>query len=118
VFVVVALVLGVPVPVMDVVHMVTVLDRLMRAVRSAVLMLGRSVLRRIIVFVVVALVLGVPVPVVDVVHMVTVLDRDMLAVRAAVLVLDERVFSLDFLGHGVLLRIRRERTGASVPGCV
>ncbi len=54
-------------------------------------------------FVVVALMLGVPVAVVDVVHVVAVPDRDMLTVRAAVLMLDECMFSLDFLGHGVLL---------------
>ena len=113
-----ALVLGVPVAVMDVVHMVPVLDGFMCAVRSAVLVLGRGVLRRIVMFVVVAFVLGVPVAVVDVVHVVAVLDRDVLAVRAAVLMLDECMFSLDFLGHGVLLRLRREWTGASVPGCV
>jgi hypothetical protein len=69
------------------------------------------------VFVVVALVFGVPVAVVDVVHMVAVPDRFVRAVRSAMLVLDECMYSLDFLGHCVLLRWRRERTGASVPGC-
>jgi hypothetical protein len=112
VFVVVALVFGVLVAIMDIVHVVSVLDGDVGAVRSAVLVLGKSVLGGVIVFVVVAFVLGVPVAVVDVVQMVAVLDGDVGAVRSAVLVLGEGVFGLDFLGHDVLLFQTREETCA------
>jgi len=112
VFVVVAFVLGVAVAVMDVVHVVAVLDLFVCAVRSAVLVLGWGVFSRIIVFVVVAFVLGMAVAIVDKVHVVPVLDRDVGAVRSAVLVLGERVFGLDFLGHDVLLRGHRSESGA------
>jgi hypothetical protein len=112
VFVVVALVFGMLVAIMDVVHVVSVLDLFVGAVRSAVLVLGRGVLGRVIVFVVVAFVLGVPVAVVDVVQMVAVLDGDVGAVRSAVPVLGEGMFGLDFLGHDVLLRQAQEGTCA------
>ena len=112
VFVVVAFVFGMAVAVMDVVHVVAVLDLFVGAVRSAVLVLGRGVFGRIIVFVVVAFMLGMAVAVMDKVHVVPVLDRDVCAVRSAVLVLGECMFSLDFLGHDVLLRGRRSGSGA------
>jgi hypothetical protein len=108
----VALVFGMLVAIMDIDHVVTVLDLFVGAVRSAVLMLGGGVLGRVIVFVVVAFVLGVPVAVVDVVQMVAVLDGDVGAVRSAVPVLGECMFGLDFLGHDVLLRQSLEETRA------
>jgi hypothetical protein len=104
VFVVVAFVFSVAVAVVDVVHMVAVLDGFVRAVRAAVLVVRRSVFRRVVVFVVVALVFGMAMAVMDKVHVVPVLDRDMLAIRAAVLVLGECMFGLYFLGHDLLLR--------------
>ena len=112
VFVVMALMFGVLVAVVNVVHVVAVLDLFMGAVRAAVLVLGRGVFRRIIVFVVVAFMFGVAVAVVDEVHVVAVLNRDVGAVRTAVLVLGEGMFCLDFLGHDVLLRGRRSENGA------
>jgi hypothetical protein len=119
VLVVVTFVFGVLVAVVDIVHVVAVLDLFVRAVRPAVLVLGRGMLRRVIVFVVVALMLGVPVAVVDEVHMVSVPDRYVRAVGTAVPVLGERMFGLDFLGHVVLLRQAQGKVPSpSVPGCV
>lgn len=101
VFVVVAFVFGVAVAVVDVVRVVAVLDCFVGAVRSAVLMLGRGVFRRVIVLVVVAFMFGVAVAAVDVVHMVPVPDGDVVTVRSAVPVLGQGMFGLDFLGHDV-----------------
>jgi hypothetical protein len=112
VFVVVAFVLGMAVAVVEVVHVVAVLDFFVCAVRAAVLVIGRCVFSRVVVFVVVALVFGVAVAVVEVVHVVAVLDRYVGAVRSAVLVFGECMFGLDFLGHVVLLSGRRSGTGA------
>jgi hypothetical protein len=110
VLVVVAFVFGVLVAVVDIVHVVAVLDLFVRAVRSAVLVLGRGVFRRVIVFVVVAFVFSVPVAVMDEVHMVAVPDRYVRAVGTAVPVLGECMFGLDFLGHDVLLRQAQGRS--------
>ena len=112
VFVVMAFVFGVLVAVVNVVHMVSVLDGFVRAVRAAVLVLGGGVFRRVIVFVVMAFMLGMAVAVVDKVHVVAVLDRDVGAVGSAVLVLGKGMFCLDFLGHDVLLHGRRSESGA------
>ena len=101
VFVVVAFVFGVAVAAVDIVRVVSVLDGFVGAVRSAVLVLGRGVFRRVVVFVVVAFVFGVAVAAVDIVHMVPVPDGDVVTVRSAVAVLGQGMFCLDFLGHDV-----------------
>jgi len=112
VFVVVACMFCMAVAVVDVVHVVAVLDLLMGAVRAAVLVVRGGVLRRVVVFVVVALVFCMAVAIVNEVHVVPMLDGYVGAVRAAVLVVGECMFSFDFLGHDVLLRGRRSATGA------
>lgn len=84
-FVVVVVVFRVAVAVMQVIHVIPVLDCLMGAVRAAVLVVGGRVFRGIIVFVVVAVVFCMAVAIVQIVHMVTVLDSDMRTVGAAVL---------------------------------
>jgi hypothetical protein len=104
VLVVMAFVFGVAVAVVDVVNVVPVLGRFVGAVRAAVLVLGRSMLGRIVVLVVVAFVFRVAVAVVDVVDMVPMLDGHVAAVGPAVLVLRKCVFSMDFLSHHALLR--------------
>ncbi len=114
--VVVAFVLGMAVALVDIVHVVPVLGLFVSAVRSAMLVLGRGVFGRIIVFVVVAFVLGMAVAVVDKVHVVPVLDRDVFAVRAAVPVLVKCMFSLDLLGHEVLLRGPAAKATPGFPG--
>lgn len=92
---------GVPVAVVDVIHVVSMLNRLVRAVRPTMLVLVRGVFRRVIVLVVVAFMFCMPVAVVDVVHMVPMLHGDVVAVRSPVLMLGEGVFGLDFLCHDV-----------------
>jgi hypothetical protein len=99
VFVVVACMFGMAMAIVDVVHVISVLDLFVGAVRAAVLVVGGCVLGRVVVFVVVAFVFGMAVAIVNEVHVVAVLDRHVRAVRAAVLVLGEGMFSLDFLGH-------------------
>jgi hypothetical protein len=101
VLVVVAFVICVPVAVVEVVHMVPVLDRFVCAVRAAMPVLVRGVFRRVIVLVVVALVFCMPVAVMDVVHVVPMLHGDVIAVRSPVLMLGKGVLGLDFLGHDV-----------------
>ncbi|MBT2512574.1 hypothetical protein [Arthrobacter sp. ISL-30] len=86
-FVVVALVRGVAMPIVQVVQVIAVLDCLMRAVGTAVLVLQQGVLSGVVMFVVVAVMLGVAVAIMEVVQVVAVLDCVMGTVGTAVLVL-------------------------------
>ena len=90
-----------PVAVVEVIHMVSMLNRLVRAVRSPMLVLVCSVFRRVIMLVVVAFMFCMPMAVMDVVHMVPMLHSDVIAIRPPVLMFSECVLGLDFLGHDV-----------------
>ena len=93
-------VLGVTVSVVNEVHVVVVLDRLVSAL-STVCVLVDGVLGDALMLVVVALVQGVVMRAVNVVSVVSVLDRGVPAV-GAVLVLGDGVFRVNFRdAHGV-----------------
>lgn len=114
-FVVVAFVFGVPVTVVQVVHVVAVLHGFVGAVGSTVLVLGRGMLCGIVVFVVMAVVFGVAVAVMQVVHVIAVLHGLVRAVGSAVLVLGDTVFGVNFLGH-LRLPVMLVRWGSLRPG--